>query len=341
MSLRFDAANTSIKLHNHNVKCLTLSPTDDQLFFLCGDSFCCWDLESETYETLVEKLPRHMDFLAVLPDASRILLVDRSGLYLFDPDRSGVAFCGELSLPPEDAVSCFTISPDARYAVVCSYRRVGLHVHSDVRLRIWDLSRRQPIIELPGHENPVTDALFTPDGSRLITCSRMVGDHGIFEYESPRYRLWSVSDGVCIDSFGGEKGSRFGETHSEPWDRFSSVCMDISPDGKLGIFAVESRVALVDLSTWRTVQRFDTGAERLELATFSSDGAHVFALGDNQVFYSWNRATGEVERLVGGYSDYAREFVVTSNNDSFITTHSDGGYGTWIYRRALFPNDVA
>jgi WD40 repeat protein len=326
--------DSSIKLHNHNVKRLTLASDGNSLYFLCGNSLCSWDLESDTYDILVEALPVHMDFLSVLPNSSKVLLAQNNGLYIFDPENNKIGFYSKLTLPQEDAISSFVVSPDARSAVVCSFKRTGLHSHSSVQIRIWDLYSKQIVKELSGHKNPVS-CVFSPDGARLLTSSHSVGDHGIYTYEKPRYRVWSVNDGTCISNFGGEKSIRYGTIHSEPWDQLSSSCMDISANG-LGIFTSGSRVSLVNIASWKIVRSFETGCDAIRIAKFSPDGAHVFALGGNQVFYSWNFESGEFDRLIGGLSAYSSEFTTTKNNDSFITTHSEGDYDTWIYKREIF-----
>ena len=104
----------------------------------------------------------------------------------------------------------------------------------------------------------------------------------------------------------------------------------------LGIFTSGSRISLVNITSWNIVRSFETGCDAIRLAKFSSDGSHVFALGGNQVFYSWNCEYGEFDRLIGGLSAYSSEFTTAKNNDSFITTHSEGDYDTWIYKRKIF-----
>jgi hypothetical protein len=353
----------SIKLHNHNVRGVTLSLDNRRLFFLCGESLCSWDLESESYETLVDELPQSTEyFLELVPDGSSILLFDKEGhLHSFDFKDRSFQLLGELMAPPEGATCCFRLAPDGRHAVVCGFKRTTMHGHSDVGLRIWDLQTLNPVIELKGHSNPVCDAHFFADGSRLITCSGFVGDHGFFGCEPSRYRIWRVNDGVCLNSFGGEKRSVDGEETSEPNDQLSSGCLGVSADWKIGLFLQGQQPALVDLPTWKTERLFHevltaqegdeselsrlrreaglspAGGPRMVGAQLSADGNYVFALNEAQVFHAWSRTTGAVEFALRGQSAYANDFTVTKNNRYLITTHSDGGYGKWIYRRELGP----
>lgn len=342
----FSNLNKAVSVADYSARCLALCAANEQLYFLCGESLCSWDLKSESYEILAEQVPWRISHLAVNDDASQILLVSNCGLHVYDQNRGTILFAGDLCLPPEDQISAFSVSPDFSVAAVASYCNVGIHYHSDVHLRLWSLIDLEPIIDLSGHQYPVTDALFQSNGQILVTSSAQVGDHGRFAFEPLRYRIWSINDGVCINSFGGEKRFDGHKSHSEPWDRLDSPCLAVSPDGKHGLFTITSKhglylirsqVALVDLKTWRTVRLFDTGAERVEGAQFSKDGAHVFALGDNQVFYSWNKTTGAIEKLIGGCSAYSKGFIVMPDNSSVITTHSDKGNS--IHNRYLFLNE--
>ena len=344
LSSRFPNETTSIKLHNHNHKCLTLTPSNGRLLFLCGGSLCAWDLKSPTYEILVETLEDPSGYteffkLQILPDESRVVLIGRNGhLFSLDEKKRGISRLGDLILAPEDQISCFKISPDGRYAIVGAFKRYTMHGHKDVSLRLWDLKTLKPVIEFVGHKNPIQHVHFSRDGSELITCSGFVGDHGFYECEAPRYLIWTVDDGSCVSSYGGlKKISRYDEGESEPGDELSSGCLDTSPDWRFGLFSHKQTIKVVKLSTWETVRSFDGLSAGIRQARFSEDGNFVFALTENQEFHCWHWPEGKTAKRINGFSAYADDFVVTSNNDSMITTHSDGGYGAWLYRRTLFP----
>src|SRR5262249_56678796 len=55
----------------------------------------------------------------------------------------------------------------------------------NIVVRVWDLSTGRESAVLRGHEQDVTDAVFSPDGKVLVTCSR---DHTA--------RLWQVPPGT-------------------------------------------------------------------------------------------------------------------------------------------------
>jgi WD40 repeat protein len=272
----------SVKLHNHNVKCLTLSPSESRLLFLCGKSFCAWDLSSASYQTLVETLEDPSGYteffkLRVLPDDSRVLLIGRNGrLFCLDEENKGITRLGDLIVPPEGEISCFKISPNGRYAVVCAFTRFTMHGHKDVHLRLWDLQTLTPVMELVGHKNPVWDVHFSRDGSQLITCSGFVGDHGFFGCESPRYRMWTLDDGVCVNSFGGTKRSVLGKEESEPGDELSSGCLDVSPDWHHGLFSDKKNLKVVDLKTWKTIKQFDDLSAEIVQARFLNNGDYAY-----------------------------------------------------------------
>ena len=339
----FPHQRNSIRLYNHNVHLVTLSLDQDILYFLCLYSLCRWNLESKKYKKLVD-LPSQLETsrTAVLDNSSLMLAAHDGGLYCLDFDGDKANFHGNITLLPVEYVNSFNISPDGRFAIVETYQQGTSQGGIGRNLRLWKLQPLEFLCVLLGHERSVYGAArFTPDGSQVITTGQTSNDHGHFRSEQNRYRIWSTADGSCLSSFGGPRHWRFGEPmNREPWDRLTSHCMDISQDGRFGLFETVNGLAVVELLTWNIVQEYATGAVWIRDARFSANETRIFALGKNQVFYVWNRASGEIERLFGGYCDYSDNFIVTADDESYITTHGNGGYGAWIYRHPLFREEL-
>jgi dipeptidyl aminopeptidase/acylaminoacyl peptidase len=94
-------------------------------------------------------------------DGSLIAVVRESGspIYLYD-GRSG-AMMGEMAGHPARIFS-MDFSPDNSRLVTGGTDNVAI---------IWDVARRERVLELRGHNRYVHDVRFSPDGRRLITVS--------------------------------------------------------------------------------------------------------------------------------------------------------------------------
>ena len=84
--------------------------------------------------------------------------------------------------PYQQGVNAVAMSPDGKYGLSAPMQE------KDAIL--WDLETFQEVRRFRGHEKPITSAVFSADGSRLVTGS-----------EDATARLWNVADGTEIDRF--------------------------------------------------------------------------------------------------------------------------------------------
>ncbi|MFO0864251.1 MAG: serine/threonine-protein kinase [Gemmataceae bacterium] len=143
-----------------------------------------WDNLVKMYDlTKLEEMPRSFPgSRAVLSRDGKRILVGHSlsmRLTLYEtakgqPIKSFGAY--------QQGVHAVAITPDGKFGLSAPMRE------KDAIL--WDLTTFEEVRRFKGHAKPVTSAVFSPDGTRLITGS-----------EDTTARLWNVADATEIDRF--------------------------------------------------------------------------------------------------------------------------------------------
>lgn len=145
----------------------------------------------------------------------------------------------------------------------------------DFSVRIWDLDRGKQLQALTGHTLAVTGVAFTPDGERIVSCSR---DSSV--------RLWSVGGGNEIRRF---------EGHSA-----EALCLAVSSNGGLVASGSWGAVLLWDLETGQFVKRFDGHHGNVVSVAISPDNGTLLTGGHDGTIRLYSVDSGkEFARLTG------------------------------------------
>ncbi len=178
------------------------------------------------------------------------------------------------------------LSPDGR--------RV-LTLGGDDSIRLWDSATGQEVGSVAGGLTliPGDAPRFSPDGDRLIT------------HDGKDTVVWDATTGKELS-------------------RRVTAMQNVTLDGRHVMAQLDGMagVRLLDLSTGREVQRFDSHAPIVLSVAFSADGRSVLTGNDGHYAALWNLATGrEVMRFVGHDSDVTS--VDLSPNGQLVMTGSD------------------
>ncbi|MGH8909524.1 MAG: hypothetical protein ACRD0K_24260 [Egibacteraceae bacterium] len=183
-------------------------------------------------------------------------------------------------------------SPDGRYVLTVDGQTV----------RVWDARTGMRVIELEGHEEPVTVARFSSDSASIVSGS-----------EDGTGRIWDVATGAPLAELRGHQDPVTDVAFSpQQPDPFRLIVVTASEDGTARVWNPQiGRVA---------------GGHQLNRASFSADGALVVGAGIDGVARVWRVDTGEQLAALDagpqplGSAAFSRDgrYIVTGGNDGIV-----------------------
>ncbi|MBX3364628.1 MAG: protein kinase [Phycisphaeraceae bacterium] len=197
------------------------------------------DVSTGAERSIVADFLPHNASCEFSPDGSRLLIVHAGAVSVWDTDTAEQVAVFESTRYESDA-SFVRFSPDATSALMVMGGTVLL-----VDVRDWQI-----IADLSGHIDTITDAAFSPDGSRVVTashdqslrfCDSVTGDLLMVYREHAPVVL--DEGGVGVPSIG-----------------FN--CVAFSSDGtRLAAGTVDGRVLILDTIHWRDRNRHSHASE--------------------------------------------------------------------------------
>jgi WD40 repeat protein len=270
------------------------------------------------------------------PDGSRILTVsedDMLGLVdsgqqgfvpypavLFTSVRLWDADTGELlrSFEAKDLdVVAASFSPDGRRVLTVEgksrrYRQFdklgnprgggeGAADTAQTAVRVYQVDADKESLTL-SHLGRIFTAVFSPDGQRILTCSR---------HHSSACRMWDAATGKELFSFG-----------EEPLEDVHGV---FTPDGQQVLTSWTSRgIRFWDAATGAARAEGKPGGYGITDARVSSDGRRVLTIYKNQSVLLWDAATGGQTHHLKGHQ-WAIHAAELSPDGRLLVTGSDDG----------------
>ena len=171
-------------------------------------------------------------------------------------------------------------------------------------LDIWDAATGQPLLSISGHENGLSNLVYSEDGRRLASTG----------YDGTA-RLW--------DTVTGE------ELLTLPTEGLTPVSPALSPDGSLLAISTEEGPVLVwDAQTGNKVAElqhddFTTGID------FSPDGSRLAVTSFDWNGYVWDTSTWERVLTLSGHEEDANDVVFSPDGSRLATVSTDGTARVW------------
>jgi WD40 repeat protein len=202
-------------------------------------------------------------------------------------------------------------------------------------------------LALSGHTKPVWSAVFSPDGSRVVTAS-----------DDNTARLWDVTTGAALATLSGHTeavrsaafsrdGSRivtasFDHT-ARLWDAKTGAALAtllghtdlvlsavFSPDGGRVVTASADKTArLWDATTGAALATLSGHTDRVTSAVFSPDGSRVVTAAWDETTRLWDATTGAALATLSGHTHFVTSAVFSPDGSRVVTASFDNTARLW------------
>ena len=268
-------------------------------------------------------------------------------IYFMSLTASGVALPNDSRVRlglHKRVVRSIAFSPDSRILAVANGSTV----------KLWDVSKRDGIVELKGHLADVTSVAFSPDGRMIVSGS-----------DDRMLRLWDVKTGKEIAKFKGHArsvksvvfspgGRTFASTSPygtvKLWDVASrqkiasfhgSYSIAFSPDGRtLATATADDSVQLYSIDERRHVNTSRGHTRDVYSVAFSPNGDMFASGGDDRTVKLWNfdGGAGRISTTFTGHSDSVNSVVFSPDGLVLASGSKDSTIRLWDVSRR---NDIA
>jgi WD40 repeat protein len=212
--------------------------------------------------------------VAFSPDGKRLLTAARTALRLWDlsDGRELNSFEGNKAW---HFVRHIAWTPDSKQALLASGQYKGTQ-----RLTLWDVATFKEMRRFDEHDKPVTRVAVTADGRSAVS-----GTDGGNVY------VWDIGTGARTAHY--EPSVR--QTLNAQFEPDGTTkALDISPDGRLGLWAggyANYQLRLFDLGTGREVRGFEPkepSEQHIVAAVFTRDGRRILAVHSYGFIRVWD-----------------------------------------------------
>lgn len=273
------------------------------------------------------------------PNGRRILTAKSdSTLQLWD-EESGAPI--GLTIKPFDSTPGSIL-----FASFSSDGRQLLTLTSDKTARLWDADTGLPFGSPMQHDKVATHAVFTPDGTKIVTES-----DGTFHYWDAKsgapLALLTLNSGGASTLLLSGNGKFLATTHSDNvvrlWQASSDSPLDaqlqsggpvssaaFSPDGRRVITTGDDNTArIMDSKTGTPVGEPLRHANRVNHATFSPDGRKVITASEDRTARLWDAETGTALTPPLQHADWVLDAAFSPDGRQVVTASQDKTAHLW------------
>jgi WD40 repeat protein/DNA-binding SARP family transcriptional activator/tRNA A-37 threonylcarbamoyl transferase component Bud32 len=193
-----------------------------------------------------------------------------------------------------------TFSPDGQYVATTG--------GDEISAQIWDATYGTELLTLIGHDDQVSDIVYSSDGDLLATAS-----------VDGTTRLWDAKTGEALKVFSG---------HDHWVNRVA-----FNPDNTLLATAgQDKKVILWDVASGEALRTLEPYADGIWSLNFSPDGA-LLATGTGHISAKvriWDVESGqEIPTTLEGHEWQVNDVIYSPDGSLFLTTSDDGSARIW------------
>jgi hypothetical protein len=305
------------------ITALAFTPDNQKVVAGGHHELTVWDVASGKLEKRIRTRARRAMAMLFLPDGKLAVAGGRPGeegdVRIYDLNggtpkvENGVAFLDGVNdkavmlkqlLDADDEVLCLALSPDSK--------KLASGGSNDRLVHVWDLSggyadaKLETTIE--NHADWVFGIAFTPDGKRLLTCSR-----------DKTAKVWDLAAKESVLTFPDHQDYVYG--------------VAVKADGKVGFSVGKDN----QLRTWNAVgdqagkQIRATGGHSKEINKLIAHPKQplLITCSADQTVRIWNADNGAAVRTLSGHTDYVYAIAVSSDGNLIASGSFNGEIKVW------------
>ena len=262
--------------------------------------------------------------VAYSPDGARLLAGGRDLLKLIDAGTGQVlhSFAGHSG-----DVTTVAFSADGKRVLA----GIGFDGKPDAstdqgKIKVWDVASGRLLRTLRGHGKGVGAAVFTPDGSRIISGGTYdVAPDAAIGYG--KLRFWNAETGALIRAI---------DAHHEAVNAVA-----VSPDGtrvatgsdldpiSFGLLYQIETIRLWDAASGKLIHTFGGPTTPVHALAFSPDGARLLSGSDDNLVRLWDASGGKLIRTFAGHSGKITTVSFSSDGARVVSGSADGTLRIW------------
>ena len=301
----------TLRGHTTFVYTFAIDPTGDRVFSASFDiSIILWDIERGQEIRRFHGHAGPVTAVEFLKDGRRVLTgaIDKT-LRLWDIYSADEML--RLGAPP--GMGMWALATTGEHVVTSAGSTAIFARQSPVNpLQLWDLRSRSLVATLTEQSNTIFEAVFLPDGKRILTVS---GD--LF---SPAAENWMS----LRDAFTGRELRRY----SSPGSALTGVAL--LPDGRHAATIVFGDEILIwDIETGQIVRRFAGAVPSFRAVTVSRDGRLLVTGSSLGILTVWDLGSGDVIHRLEGHSLHMYEVALTADARLAVTVSNDTTAVVW------------
>ncbi|MGO1077255.1 nSTAND1 domain-containing NTPase [Inquilinus sp. CA228] len=281
-----------LRRHEEPIDSVAFSPDGRYLSTHSGDGMAViWDLVKGNYTVMgrpvgVSSVTFSPDSQYVLLESSGAFRVRGINAYQERPFKGHTGYVASAAFSPENG-------------------RIIVSTYSDGTARIWDAETGEVLQVLIGHDGWVSNAVFSPDGQRIVTTS---GDKTA--------RVWDAATGQELLKLVG---------HTD-----GVLSAAFSRDGRRIVTASEDHTAKIwDAETGQELQSLSGHSGAVRAATFSPDEQHVLTRSDDTSASVWRVKPNWEAHALAGPRTQIWSAAFTPDGHRLVTASQD--HEAWLW----------